>query len=275
MTKHFKSDISSSSSGPRALVLCAELNGLGAVRSLGIPGVPTIAVTISSEESVLQSKFGEKVLVVNAIDNEEALLKQLLKIGRRQDVLIPTSDYFVSFIGRNRIQLETIFSCCVPSDKLIRLLTDKAQETRCIGNLPFPLPKTAQTIPSGPEELIATLGLPLILKPRTSEIANKFKIKTVPIYDVGSLKSWYSLCSDHLTEFIAQELIPGDDGTQWECVCVFDKQHRLISCFTFRKIRTSPPGFGVTCFARSEWNPDTCDCGANRSGNRLHGSCRF
>lgn len=256
MTKSLRPDPLSSSKRGRAVVLCADMNGLGAVRSLGIAGVPTIAVTLSSQESVLQSRFGEKVVVENAVDREEALLKELLRIGRSEDVLIPTSDYFVTFIGRNRSQLESTFHCCVPSDKVIQLLIDKAVETRCMDSLSIPLPKTVQTIPPRPGELIAALNLPLILKPRTSTVAESFNIKTVPVYEERYLRDWYCRYSNHLSQFIAQELIPGGDGTQWECVCVFDRRHQLVSCFTFRKIRTSPPGFGVTCFARSEWNPE-------------------
>jgi D-aspartate ligase len=256
MTNTFNGQRSHSFARARAVVLCADLNGLGAVRSLGIAGVPTIAVALSCEESVLRSKFGDKLVVGEAVDQEETLLKELLRIGRSQDVLIPTSDYFVGFIGRNRGLLETKFSCCIPSDKLIQLLTDKSEETRCIGNLSVPLPKTVQSLPSCPKALVAALNLPLILKPRTSEIGKKFKIKTVPVYDERDLAIWYGQYEHHLNDFVAQELIPGGDGTQWECVCVFDRQHRLISCFTFRKIRTAPPGFGVTCFARSEWNPE-------------------
>ena len=148
------------------------------------------------------------------------------------------------------------FYCCVPSDKLIRLLIDKAEETQSIENLSVALPKTVQSVPSLPGELIASLHLPLILKPRTSNLAHRMKIKNVPLYDESSLLDWYSRHRNYLPEFIAQELIPGGDGTQWECICVFDRRHRLVSCFTFRKIRTAPPGFGVTCFARSEWNPE-------------------
>ena len=107
MTKRFQPDPSHSRPRTRAVVLCAGMNGLGAVRSLGIAGVPTIAVTLSSNEPVVRSRFGEKLVVENAMDGEEALLKELLRIGGQQDVLIPTSDSFVTFIGRNRNHLES------------------------------------------------------------------------------------------------------------------------------------------------------------------------
>jgi D-aspartate ligase len=238
---------------PRAVVLCADINGLGAIRSLALAGVPTLAVTLSREEPVLHSKFGEKLVLDN--ESEDSLVTQLLRSARRSDVLMPTSDAFVSFICRNRSLLESRFQCCVPPNHLIPLLLDKADQDQRIRDLSVPLPRTIRTLPPQPQDLISALALPLIIKPRTSEIAKRLGIKTIPIHHAEHLTDWYSTHSSHLPEFVAQELIPGGDGTQWVCMCVFDHSQRLVSCFTFQKIRTAPPGFGVTCFAKSEWNP--------------------
>jgi D-aspartate ligase len=240
----------------RAVVLCAGLNGLGAIRSLGFAGVPTVAVTLSDDESVLQSRFGEKLVVDQSKDGERALLEALLTIGKYGDVLLPTSDSFVTFIGRNRALLESSFDCCIPAGELIQILVDKAEETRRIESIGVAIPKTVRSLPSLPHNLMASLDFPMILKPRTSEIARELRIKTAPVWNESGLLDWYCQYENHLSDFIAQELIPGGEGTQWECLGVFDRKHRLTSCFTFRKIRTAPSGFGVTCFARSEWNPE-------------------
>jgi hypothetical protein len=100
MTKNLKPSPSDVSVRPRAVVLCAGMNGLGAVRSLGIAGVPTIAVTLSSEEPILRSRFGDKLEVASEMNREEALVEELLRIGKRHDVLIATSDYITSFIRK-------------------------------------------------------------------------------------------------------------------------------------------------------------------------------
>jgi D-aspartate ligase len=264
MTKH----VPISGLRPRAVVLCAGMNGLGAVRSLGAVGVPVLAVALSTEEPVLRSRFGEKLVIQDQAEVEERLLEALLRVGRPSDVLLPTSDNFVSFIGRNRTQLETKFTCCIPSASVTRLLLDKAYESRYLRGLKIPMPKTLQVLPSDPEEIVAELGLPVIMKPRTSLVASKLHIKTCPLYDETALREWLRHYSQHLSEFIGQELIPGGDGTQWGCICVFGNQHRMDSCFTFRKIRTAPRGFGVTCFAKSEWNPDLASI-AERVGAAL------
>jgi D-aspartate ligase len=254
--KNIQQDSSRPTGQARAVVLGGSMNALGAVRSLGTRGVPVLVVAPSAEDPVLRSHYVENRIVACTLDREEELLDELLRVGRPGDVLIPTSDYFVAFLGRNRARLESKFLCCIPSDDLIEVLIDKAEETRCMDRLSVSMPKTLQTIPSCPESIVASLPLPIILKPRTPGLAEKLATKTVPIFDEAGLRGWYARQANYLSCFIAQELIPGGDGTQWECICVFDRDHQLRSCFTFRKIRTAPPGFGVTSFARSEWNPE-------------------
>ena len=42
-----------------AVVLCADLNGLSAVRCLALEKIPAFAVALSSSEPVLYSRFGK------------------------------------------------------------------------------------------------------------------------------------------------------------------------------------------------------------------------
>jgi predicted ATP-grasp superfamily ATP-dependent carboligase len=232
------------------------LNGLGAARSLGRAGTPLLTVALDPSELAIKSRYGPSLLIQDNNDPGEPLLEGLLAVARPSDVLLPTSDAFAIFISHYRERLEKYFRCCVASDDVLNRITDKAEETKLVEYLGVALPHTVHTLPDSPEELIAKLPLPIILKPRTSRLARSLRVKTNPVFTRDEVGGWYAQHGEHRSWFIAQELIPGGDGTQWEALCVFDGKHRLVSCFTFRKIRTAPPGFGVTCFAHSEWNPE-------------------
>jgi D-aspartate ligase len=70
------------------------------------------------------------------------------------------------------------------------------------------------------------------------------------------LDSFYQNFSSDLWAMIAQELIPGGDDTIWECMCTFSRSQEMIDAFTFKKLRVSPPHFGVTSYAVSQRNQE-------------------
>src|SRR5947209_6985448 len=114
-----------------AVVLSSDAIGLGATRSLGVAGVPTIVVMQHRWEPVRFSRYGEKRLVPRSGDSEDALMGVLRGISKRhRPVLIPTSDFHADFIDRHRTTLRERFRCSVPSRDVTRLVLDKALDTR-------------------------------------------------------------------------------------------------------------------------------------------------
>src|SRR5205823_482878 len=48
----------------------------------------------------------------------------------------------------------------------------------------------------------------------------------------------------------------GEDEALWVCDCVFDRRSDLVAAFTFKKLGTSPPHFGVASLGVSERNEE-------------------
>jgi predicted ATP-grasp superfamily ATP-dependent carboligase len=252
-----------------AVVLGADAIGLGAARSLHAGGVPTIAVALKRWEPVRFSRCARSRLVPKSEDQDGAILDVLAGItGPEPPVLIPTSDFFAHFISRHRDELGTRFRSCVPRPELMELALDKARDTRVMAELGVPLPKTAASLPSTPAALMSQVGLPLIVKPRTYVDKRELGWRNVVIHDFGQLEQFYRTERAVFGRVIAQELIPGGDEALWEFMGVFDERSRLVSAFTFRKLRTMPAHYGQTSYGRSERNERTIET-ARRIGERL------
>lgn len=242
-------------SKPWAVVLSSDAVGLGAVRSLNAGGVPTLVVMLDAWEPVRASRYGQKVLVPKSQDLEAAILDVLSGIERdHRPVLIPTSDLLAHLVAKHRASLEQRFRCCIPPDAAINVALDKATDTRLLAGTEVPLPKTVQALPASPAELVRHLGLPLIVKPRTYVDKETLGWRNVIIRSVAAADTFYRTSSAVFGHVIAQELIPGDDDTLWECICLFNAASEIARAFTFRKLSTMPAHYGATARGRSERN---------------------
>ena len=232
-------------SKPLAVVLSSDAIGLGAVRSLQLGGVPTVVVMMDPWEPVRASRYGRKILVPQSNEPSAAILEVLATIEGERPVLIPTSDHLTWFVSQNRSELESRFRCCIPPERAIHTVVDKAKDTQLLQGK-IPLPRTVQTLPSSPAELVRELGLPLIVKPRTFEDKRNLAWRNVVIRSLTQAEAFYRESSAIFGRVIAQELIPGPDDTLWESMCLFDESHALVRAFTFRKLSTMPAHYGAT-----------------------------
>ncbi len=238
------------------MVLAADANGMGAMRSLHWAGIRTVAVFRDRAQLAYWSRYSVKRVLEPGVDLDEAIRNVLEDLDVGPAVVIPTSDRFATFLAENRDVLPSRYIPCIPSAELVTLFNDKALETRRIASIGVPMPRTVEDLPDDPDALIASLGLPLIIKPRTAEDVIRLRIKTAPVFDRGAAHAFYAAHRGDLGSLIAQELISGDGPVQWDCCCTFDGSHELVSAVSHRKLSTSPPGYGVTCHGRVEANDE-------------------
>jgi len=256
---------------PTAVVLCEGPGGLGVVRALHRHGVPTIAIAQERGAPVLSSRFPRRKIRVSATplgtfdDRQRSVLAGL---GEERPVLIPTSDRLAAFMLRYRDELAARFDFCLPDGRLVDLLNDKAEETRLIASLGIPVPRTVQALPARWSELEQALGLPMIIKPRSFEHKGCLGRKNLVLRERAELQALYERHRDDLSVLIAQEVIPGPDETLWLCSATFNQRHELVEGLVKRKIRMSPPHFGVCSFAVSASNPEVLGLAA-RLGSGL------
>ncbi|MDP5141555.1 hypothetical protein ORJ00_02220 [Rheinheimera baltica] len=236
---------------PSVVVLSAGPNGLGVTRSLYLKGIKPWVISTSSLDVINYSRLPERKTVLDA--NSEASLLAVLSDVAFGTIVIPTSDWFVSFLSEHTSQLKPRLLYLEAPAQITEMLIDKAWETQFIASY-CALPKTVQVLQDA-SSLLACLTLPIIIKPRSHKhmvLGSKNRILT----SVTQVKTFFSQYKLQLQHLIAQEIVPGDDSCQWVCNCFFDQNNELVQAFTFNRLRLSPSHFGVTSYARSQQNEE-------------------
>jgi predicted ATP-grasp superfamily ATP-dependent carboligase len=231
---------------PPALVLATGLNGLCTVRSLGVAGVPAWAIVDNLRQPCVRSRFC-RALVREPGESLLAVLGRLRELhGVHSGVLLATSDTSAQEIAMALESLPSGIRFAGPNRATVEMLMDKRQEIEAVGAVAHCLPRSVSLLDADPDALLARLPLPIILKPRTQDHAYRLRLKNRVVRSDAELHAFYREFADELDSFVAQEVIPGSDETIWQCNAVFDRQHRLVSAFTFQKLGMAPPHFGVT-----------------------------
>ncbi len=239
--------------GRTAVVLCNGLNGLGAVRSLGSAGVPVTGVFANRRDSAWTSRYVSRRLQAPP-DSSDASWNAFLLEHARNGVVIPTSDVGVSLLSRLRPGLPEDVRVVAPPKSVGELLVDKRREAERIQAIGASVPRSVLHLPGTASELLLQLSLPVILKPVLFEDSRIIGAKNLTALNPGELELAYARMQGRADRFIAQEIVPGDDSQLWVCNVTFDRSHRLVSAFSFQRLRTSPAHFGVTSSAVSRRN---------------------
>lgn len=246
---------------PTAIVLAAGPNGLGVVRSLHLRGIRSTIVTRTRKDIVNSSWIPREkhIIAGNCEEEERAWLLSFLKSMPEGTAVIPTSDWFVSFLSENEAALRSNCDFVIPAPEMAALLIDKAAETATIGKV-VPIPDTVQQLESA-EGLRQKLTVPVIVKPRSHKHKGLGR-KNLVLRTDDEIDLFFREFGDIKDQFIVQEVIAGEDIEQWVCNCVFDLNSQLAQAFTFNRLGLSPAHFGVTSYAISESNPEICSLAA-------------
>lgn len=251
-----------------AIVLASGLNGLCTVRSLGVAGVPVFAIVSVPTSPCAGSRYGQVFVRAQG----EPLLTVFRRLRRdhgvTHGVLMATSDDDAKELAEMMDQLPQGMSFAGPSSTTVALLMDKRTEIETISRVSDSLPRSLTEIPDSPAAVLRALPLPIIFKPRTQQIADHLRMKNVVVSTPEAVSSFLERFSRSLDLFVAQEVIPGEDDTIWQCNAVFNRKHALVSAFTFQKLGMSPPHFGVTTMGRSLRNDEVIEH-ARRIGEAL------
>jgi predicted ATP-grasp superfamily ATP-dependent carboligase len=155
---------------------------------------------------------------------DAGLLAPLRPLGSEHPVLLPTSDRMVAFMHRNESALAEAFSFCLPGRRLAETLNDKHAETRLIASLASPCRGPSRTCLPAPWDLERVLGLPLIIKARSSVHKPVLGRANVVATTREQLEAFYQKHAASLAGVLAQEVIPGADDTLWLCSGVFNRR---------------------------------------------------
>lgn len=241
----------------KAIVIGCGIGGLGVIRSLGIEGFNIIALYYDRTDFAQASKYVyEKTKIPNPRTEEKEFVDLLIRnSGKWKDALVlETNDNAAVALSKNKEQLEKHYKIATPEWSVLRRFIEKSETYRLAQkcNVPYPktlLPKTLDEI----HEIKDELSYPCILKPVVGhEFLSKFYSKNFKVTDPEELLSKFKLCSESGQEVMIQEIIPGPDSNIYECTVYISSSGNVNATSLSRKIRQSPPQFGVARVAISE-----------------------
>lgn len=248
-------DRATAGQSPEAVVIGKGPTALGAVRSLACEKVPVAVVSSDAADPVMRSRYaGHKYVFPGDLLTAGPQFCDFLETCSVEgSVLIPTSDVAVQWMASQRTRLEKSFRFCIPSDQVLASLLDKSRQVEAVQRFGVPVPKTVSMM-RPVEEIIASLRLPVIIKPRTPQVRRDWGEKNRIVDSPVELQDFVAAERDLLPGLLVQEIVPGPDSLQWVCNCTFDRDGRLAQAFVFQRLSLYPPHRGQTSYAQSRPN---------------------
>jgi len=240
-----------------AIVLSVGLNGLGAMRSLRQAGIKPIPVFFSPLDVGTKSNRFDRHYMVDGKGNWEPELFELLKQVAPPNPIpvISCSDRTAEFLLTHRESLQSQYALLIPPNQIITILNDKRMEIEELTRHEVPLPRSQPDLTPEIFSREPPLDLPIIVKPRThADFSALGGDKNVTIQSRQAWLDFYREYGAGCDRLIAQQIVPGDDENLWVCNATFDRSSSMVCGFTFRRLGTSPPHYGVTSLAQSEIN---------------------
>jgi D-aspartate ligase len=241
---------------PCAVVVGAELNGLGVVRSLARGGVPTIVVDTTYGRAAMWSRFARPVIVEALYGRKlvDGLLALQRDLGHRPALLL-ADEMVVHTVSTHREELEQAYRFQLPSPDMVKTLDNKARFHEFAERHGFPVPRSIVVSRVSDLEKLRDLRFPVIIKPADKRLV--YLRQTQRLHIVADFKEARELGHSLLQtveEFVVQEWIEGPVSNI--LFCLFYRGHDRASTIFFsgRKIMSHPPQAGSTalCVAAPE-----------------------
>ena len=242
--------------------------GLGVIRTLGRLGVPVHAMVEDRFTPAARSRHLTRAFVRPLSGLEDpaavvAVLRELAGAIGRPAVAVPTDDEAAVLLAEHAAQLGECFLLPPVPPALPRRLADKDGLYRICREHGVPTPDA--WAPDGHEELLGIgrgYGYPLVLKnlePFTRLRAPAVGHTTV-VRDEAQLLAL--LPPDSAPSVLVQQYLPPEHAEDWitHLYCPADGAEPVV--FTGLKLRSWPPGAGVTTRARALPNPALADLAA-------------
>ena len=224
--------------GPDAVVL----GRIDLVRALGRARISSVVVAPPSDP------IGRSRHVKSTIDPGADAVEALLAHAREEPEPPPLfydSDVALMLVSRNRDRLGQAYRFVLPETDLADDLLDKGRFQALAERLELPVPRAR---PLTGDDL--GLRFPVVVKAspyrdRRWEEAG-FETKVLLVEDPGGLRDVLARIDGTGLQAIAQEVIPGAEDRIESYHAYVDGGGSVAGEFSGRKIRTTPPEFGMT-----------------------------
>jgi predicted ATP-grasp superfamily ATP-dependent carboligase len=232
-------------SEPGAVVIGGYVNGLGVVRALAARGVRVAVVTTQPFDVAQLSRHC--AAHHPAPGAEQGALMELLE-RRVRDwrgwALIPTNDEAVEALAPNHERLASAgYRVLSPPPEVARAFLDKGVMQDAARAVGAELPRVGEGV-----------GFPVLVKPVTGHrFAARFGTKLLVARDGEELEAHLARVGGEDVQLA--ELIPGEDSRIYAHCTYLDAHGDPLGAITIRKLRQSPPFFGVARVAEVAADP--------------------
>ncbi len=231
------------------IVIGCFVPGLAVIRALANKGLHIIAMTYSKNDIAHLSRYVSEVVQVPHPEKEpQRFLDCLLSNGERWQgaLILETADHIAFVLSKHKSELSKYYRIVTPDWEVLQKFLEKEMTYALAEQCGVPYPKgyavdSMTDLSSHPD-----IPFPCILKPiRSFDFVNRFQVKTFVVNDPEELSDKFQLCVDAGFPMLLQEIIPGPDDNLFKLHGYINSQGRMVSKFFYRKLRQSPPGFGV------------------------------
>ncbi len=242
--------------GNAVVVEVGWVNGLAAIRSLGRRGVRVVAVDDRPWALGLRSRYAERALGPEPVDDEAGFIRFLGELTERLDEpapIFPTHDEHLNAIARNADVLGDAYRYPFASWKVLERVQLKRHQVETADAIGVPTPRTFH--PTSRDEARAAgeaLGYPVFVKP-SDPIAFKrrfrrqaFRCETWP-----ELEAAYERTAE--SEPMVQEFVPGGDDELYTLGSYIAADGEVLGVFRGRKLRQTREFMGSARVGEARW----------------------
>ena len=238
---------------PGVIVLGGHVQGLGIIRIYGENEISCILLDDTSINIARHSRYCLQFFKYS----KGKLLDYLFNFSRKKEyrnwLLIPTNDYHVEILSKNKNELEKFYKVGTDDWEVVKKCYNKKLTYQIAMDLKIDIPHTY--IPKNIEDLDnASIKYPCIIKPAVMyKFYSKTKKKVLKCHDKAELIKNYKMALGIISsdEIIIQEIIPGDSENQYSACFFYDGDKALVSLAARRK-RQHPIDFGnATTYAET------------------------
>lgn len=227
------------------LILGGHIQALGLARQAYLKGLKIVLV-IPDKYSV--ARFSKAVDEVCVCKSEDDLINYLEKHKRKNTMLFPTNDEYISFIVKHKEKLKDFYTIALPEYPIVQLFADKSETYRFAenNNIPHPWCKYPQSL-SETQTMADGLDYPVVIKPTVMyDFHKKFGKKAFLCKDKQSLLEKIKELESNdypISSIIIQEYLSGGAKNLYS-FGFFAVDGEVKSSITVNRIRQNPMDFG-------------------------------
>jgi predicted ATP-grasp superfamily ATP-dependent carboligase len=246
---------------PGVLVIGDHIQALGIVRSLGQMKVPVYVLDYKQLSIVRFSRYVTKFIKTPSLSDSQSYLDFLLSLVSKYElknfIIIPTNDYAVEFLSRNKEILEQHYYIPTPKWEITKYAVDKQLTYKTAKKLNIDTPESI-LLSDISDSTYKNIKFPVFVK---GVEGLKFYKKTGhKAFSASNVKEFGQILKTisskvNPSEVIIQEFIPGDTSSVYS-FCSFFKDGKIVAFWTGRKKREHPMGSGTATLAESISAPD-------------------